>query len=239
MRETHCSSVSRVTVTAPSASISPFKTTISSVDSAVRASPLAAEAIVSSMPSSMRTVWRPKPSGALSARESSRVKSPVSSAFKTNTLQRESSAPLTSKDGFSVVAPMRMMLPFSTNGRNASCCALLKRWISSTKTIVLPPKRRLSSACCMTARISLMPLVTAEKSINSAFVRLAMMCASVVFPTPGGPQKIIDETPSVSIRRRSTLPGPSRCRWPTKSSSVSGRRRAARGAGASPPKNVC
>ena len=32
-----------------------------------------------------------------------------------------------------------------------------------------------------------MPLVTAEKSIKFAFVRFAMMRASVVLPTPGGP----------------------------------------------------
>ena len=40
-----------------------------------------------------------------------------SSPRRTNTLHRERSAPFTSKEGFSVVAPMRMMLPFSTKGR--------------------------------------------------------------------------------------------------------------------------
>jgi len=44
---------------------------------------------------------------------------------------------MTSKDGFSVVAPMRMIVPFSTCGRKASCWALLNRWISSTKRRVL------------------------------------------------------------------------------------------------------
>ena len=74
-----------------------------------------------------------------------------------------------------------------------------------------------------------MPLVTAEKSMNSACVRWAMMRASVVLPTPGGPQKIMEETWSLSIRRRRTLPGPSRCFCPTYSSRVRGRSRAARG----------
>jgi hypothetical protein len=41
---------------------------------------------------------------------------------------RDNSAPLTSNDGFSVVAPMNVTSPCSTYGRNASCCALLKRW---------------------------------------------------------------------------------------------------------------
>ena len=45
----------------------------------------------------------------------------------------------------------------------------------------------------MTSLISLMPLVTALKLMNSALVRLAMMLANVVFPTPGGPQKIMEE----------------------------------------------
>ena len=74
-----------------------------------------------------------------------------------------------------------------------------------------------------------MPLVTAEKSMNRAWVCPAMIQARVVLPTPGGPQKIMEEIMSFSIRRRSTLPGPSRCPWPTNSSRDAGRSRAARG----------
>ena len=59
--------------------------------------------------------------------------------------------------------------------------------------MVRSPKRRLLSAFSITARISRMPLVTAEKSMNAALVRLAITRASVVLPTPGGPQKIIEE----------------------------------------------
>ena len=88
---------------------------------------------------------------------------------------------------------MRIMLPFYTKGRKASCWALLNRWISSTNTMVFYPYLRLAYACSITARISLIPLVTAEKSIKAAFVRLAMILARVVFPTPGGPQKIMEE----------------------------------------------
>ena len=68
--------------------------------------------------------------------------------------------------------------------------------------------------------------------MNSDWVRRAMMRASVVLPTPGGPQKIIDGISSDSMMRRSTFPGPSRCFCPANSSSVSGRRRAASGWGA-------
>jgi len=45
----------------------------------------------------------------------------MSRGFKTNTLERDSKAELTSKDGFSVVAPIRTISPFSTWGRKASC----------------------------------------------------------------------------------------------------------------------
>ena len=43
---------------------------------------------------------------------------------------------MTSKEGFSVVAPMKVTVPSSTWGRITSCCALLKRWISSTNRMV-------------------------------------------------------------------------------------------------------
>ena len=39
------------------------------------------------------------------------------SGFSSKMREREISAPLTSKYGFSVVAPMRMTVPSSTNGR--------------------------------------------------------------------------------------------------------------------------
>jgi hypothetical protein len=95
---------------------------------------------------------------------------------------------LTSKYGFSVVAPMSVMSPDSTAGKSASCCALLKRWISSRKRIVrvpLVPSR--SVARCKTARTSATEADTAESSSNSAPVVSATMRASVVFPLPGGP----------------------------------------------------
>ena len=50
----------------------------------------------------------------------------------------------------------------------------------------------LASASSITCFISFIPEVTAEKVINSDFVELAIIRAKVVFPTPGGPQKIID-----------------------------------------------
>ena len=149
----------------------------------------------------------------------------------TNTFDRDSSAAFTSNDGFSVVAPISTMSPASTRGRKASCCALLNRWISSTKTIVRRPvERRSRSASAITSRISLMPASTALNETNRAFVVSAMMRASVVLPVPGGPHRMIDCSRSRSIASRSGLPGASSSSWPTNSSNVRGRMRSASGA---------
>jgi hypothetical protein len=51
----------------------------------------------------------------------------------------------------------------------------------------------------------------------------------MVFPEPGGPQKTIDMIEPDSIAVLSAFPGASRCSWPTNSSSVLGRIRAASG----------
>ena len=111
----------------------------------------------------------------------------------TYTCARESSAPITSNDGFSVVAPMNVNRPDSTCGRNASCCALLKRCTSSTKRMVERPYcSRASRERSTASRISFTPDSTAEIAMNSVLNALAMRRASVVLPTPGGPQRIIE-----------------------------------------------
>ena len=154
--------------------------------------------------------WSPKPRLSFRARSISPASSSVLSACNTNTLQRDKSAPFTSNDGFSVVAPIKIMLPFSTYGKKASCWALLKRWISSTNSMVLEPNRLPFSASSITCLISFIPLVTAEKSMKLALVLPAIMRASVVLPTPGGPQNIIEPILSLSISLRNTFPSPRR-----------------------------
>ena len=72
--------------------------------------------------------------------------------------------------GFSVVAPMSVIVPASTCGRNASCCALLKRWISSAKRIVPRPVSRRSSASRTISRTRGTPSVTALNGTNSRSV---------------------------------------------------------------------
>jgi hypothetical protein len=90
--------------------------------------------------------------------------------------------------------------------------------------------RRRFVAAAMTWRISATLLSTPLIRMNLAWVISAMMRASVVFPLPGGPEKITEGKRSASIARRKSLPGPRMCSWPTNSSSDRGRIRVARGA---------
>ena len=57
-----------------------------------------------------------------------------------------------------------------------------------------------------------------------------MRISLVVFPVPGGPQRMSDIGASPSTSLRSGVPGPSRWRWPSTSSRVRGRIRTASGA---------
>jgi hypothetical protein len=101
---------------------------------------------------------------------------------------RLSSAELTSKYGFSVVAPMSVTSPSSTAGSSASCWALLKRWISSRKnTVGSPLVLRRCAARSMTPRTSARPACTALSSSKAALAERATIRASVVLPVPGGP----------------------------------------------------
>ena len=65
---------------------------------------------------------------------------PRRSERSTYTRARDSSALMTSNDGFSVVAPMKVSVPSSTYGRNVSCCALLNRCTSSRNNTLRRPR---------------------------------------------------------------------------------------------------
>src|SRR5665213_1489075 len=166
------------------------------------------------------------------ARSITAARSPSVNDSSTNTRIRDRSAPFTSNDGFSVVAPISVIVPCSTCGRNASCCARLNRWISSTNRMVGRPSCNRSSASPTISRTRGTPSVTAEKGTNSESVYCAISRPRVVFPVPGGPQKIIDPTFPCSIALRKGLPAPSSCSCPMNSASESGRIRAASGCAA-------
>ena len=63
--------------------------------------------------------------------------------------------------------------------------------------------------------ISATPIKTAEEAINFAWILLAMICASVVLPTPGGPQNIKELKLWCLSICSSILPEPKICSWPT------------------------
>ena len=154
--------------------------------------------------------------------------------------ERLSSGEITENDGFSVVAATSVTHPCSTPGSSASCCAFVKRWISSRKSTVRSPmKSRARSASSITARTSFTPAEIADSCTKRRPPEFARACAIVVLPVPGGPQRITEvpaeSAPSAAARRCSGEPGRSRCRCPTTSSSARGRILAARGAAPPPP----
>src|SRR5207249_9072222 len=164
------------------------------------------------------------------ARSNSSPSSASERLLSTYTEVRESNAPITSKEGFSVVAPTKVSSPRSTKGRNASCCALLKRCTSSTKRMVRFPDVASASSARRTASLmSLTPENTAESAMNCASNASAIKRARVVLPTPGVPHRIIECGLPESKARRRGLPGPRRCSCPTNLSSDLGRRASAIG----------
>ena len=151
------------------------------------------------------------------------------SGSRTSTRERDRSGLITSKLGFSVVAPIKIIVPSSTWGKNASCWALLKRWISSTKRMVCIPSRRFWAALSITLTTSAFPEVTALSSTNSAPVPLAIILARVVLPLPGGPQSIRLVGCLLVMISWIILPVATKWAWPTTSSSFSGLRLSASG----------
>ena len=171
--------------------------------------------------------WRPpSPRSTLSsARRTIGSISASPSARSVKTRTRDSSAALTSNDGFSVVAPIKVTVPFSACGRTASCWALFQRWTSSMNRIVRSAGVRRASST--TLRRSATPAVTADMATNRERVRRAMTSARVVLPDPGGPHRTMLGTLSASSARRSARPGASRCSCPRISSRPRGLIRAA------------
>ena len=175
-----------------------------------------------------RVAPRPR-SRSASALSSSSASSLTFKALSTYTRARDSSAPMISNEGFSVVAPMNVSVPSSTCGKNASCWALLKRCTSSRNSTVGWPSAATCCACATASRMSLIPACTAESEMKCALERAAISRASVVLPVPGGPQRISECSAPLAIACYSGLPAASRCVWPTNSSSRRGRMRSASG----------
>lgn len=85
-----------------------------------------------------------------------------------------------------------------------------------------PLKRFCFLASSITSRTSFTPLETAESLKNFLPEFSEIISASVVFPVPGGPQKISDFKVSFSIIFRMVPFSPVRCSCPKTSSKVLG-----------------
>ena len=88
-----------------------------------------------------------------------------------------------------MVAPIRVTVPSSTRGSSPSCCALLKRWTSSTNNSVRAPASRLLPARSNTLRRSATPSKRRNRLEFHAGL-CGQKLAMVVLPVPGGPQMI-------------------------------------------------
>jgi len=111
--------------------------------------------------------------------------------ISTRTRLRESKALVTSNDGFSVVAPIRVTVPFSTAGSSAS----LLRFVEAMNFI--DEQNRAATALTIEARFRNRgsQIFDAGKNrrraMNRASVFFATAAAKVVLPVPGGPHRII------------------------------------------------
>ena len=76
-------------------------------------------------------------------------------------------------------------------------------------------KKRPLRAFSITSLTSLTPLVTALRVKKGTLSMLAIISANVVFPTPGGPQRIKEEICPDKTIFRSTPPSPIMCSCPT------------------------
>ncbi len=153
-----------------------------------------------------------------SSARSNRFSSAASSSGRnTSTRARDKSAAFSSNDGFSVVAPTSVTVPSSITGRNESCCARLKRWISSMKSSVPLPVWRRARAASNAFFRSATPEKTAESCSKCRSVSSASSRATVVLPVPGGPQRIREPSVPERSMRVSAPSGPRRWSWPTTS----------------------
>ena len=79
------------------------------------------------------------------------------------------------------------------------------------RMVCAPPASSRPLAAVTISRMRGTPSVTALNGTNTRCDVRATRCASVVFPLPGGPQKIIEPGTPRSIASRRGLPGASKC----------------------------
>jgi hypothetical protein len=112
-----------------------------------------------------------------------------------------------------VVAPTNVTVPFSTKGRKPSCCARLKRWISSTNS-------KVDFAGARHVRLRQKPSSgrprpkTPRRPSKRMPTASASSRAIVVLPVPGGPHRMIEDSRPAATIRPIAPSGPVRCSCP-------------------------
>ena len=115
-------------------------------------------------------------------------------------------------NGFSVVAPIRMMCSSSMSDSSAACCTEVILCISSMNMIV----GCFSFFAWFPAfRMSFIFNDDAFSFMTFFLVVFVIISAMVVFPVPAGPYKMIDFSWSSSIAFLNGFPWPRMCSWPT------------------------
>ena len=114
------------------------------------------------------------------------------SDFSTYTAARDSSAPFTSNEGFSVVAPMKVNSPLRhTAGTHPAGLVEAMHFVDEQDGAAAGIGAHDLRALDRLADV-LHAGSTADSAMNSASKASAISRASVVLPTPGGPHRIIE-----------------------------------------------
>ena len=146
-------------------------------------------------------------------------------------MERDSNGPVSEKNGFSVVAPISTSRPSSTCGKQR----VLLRAVEAVHLV-----EEEDGAAALLAHAGTGPLGHLAHVLHARGDRRQRLerllggardqAGDRGLAGAGGPQRITDESRSASMSTRRGFPGPSRCCWPTTSSSDRGRSRAASGA---------
>ena len=126
---------------------------------------------------------------------------------------------------------MKHNVPSSTNGRNASCCALLKRCTSSRNRTVRDAASRARALRLLNRGAHVLDAGHHRRERDELRLagarRRGARASSCRYPA--APTASSNAGCGLRPARRSGLPGASRCAWPTNSSRIAGRMRSASG----------
>ncbi len=148
---------------------------------------------------------------------------------------RQQRAELTSNEGFSVVAPMKMSVPSSTYGRKVSCCALLKRCTSSRNSTVRGRARRARLRASLDRGAHILDARQHRRELHGTPHRPGARSGAPAWSCrcPAGPRGSSSAAGPLERTAQRLAGARADASWPTNSSRVRGRMRSASGRSAS------